>query len=368
MQFIDLKTQYAQIKEQVQENINNVLEHGQFIMGPEVKQLEAELAETANAKHVLAVGSGTAALHVALLALDIGPGDEVITTPFTFIATVSMISLCGATPVLVDVQPDTYNIDPEKIEEKITDKTKAIIAVDLFGQCADYKALKSIAKKHDLKIIADAAQSFGAKQNNLPVGTFGDITTTSFYPAKPLGAYGEGGACFTEDDTLAKKMRRVFNHGQDEKYDHACIGINARLDSLQAAILLSKLTIYEKELERRQVIANKYDEALQNNITTPTIKPENQSSYAMYTVLAENRDDLRKYLSAQGIPTAVHYPVPVHLQPAFKNLGYKVGDFPVSERIAKHVVSLPMHPYLTDEQINKVATAVKQFATEMVTE
>lgn len=361
MQFIDLKTQYANIKTKVQNNINQVLEHGQFILGPEVKKLEVELANFAKVKYALAVGSGTAALQVALMALDVGLGDEVITSPFTFFASASTILLAGAKPVLVDVDLDTYNIDPNKIEEKITDKTKVIMPIDLYGQCANYASITEIAKKYDLKIIADAAQSFGARQDNINVGNFGDITCTSFYPAKPLGAYGEGGACFTNDYELALKMQKIHNHGQDGTYNHLCLGINARMDSLQAAVLLAKLSVYEAELSKRQIIAEKYNQLFRDIAITPFIKPNNYSSYAMYTLRVKHRDQLKKHLAEEGIPTAVHYPMPVHQQPAFKNLMNISENFPCSEILAKEVLSLPMHPYLTDEQIIFIADTVKNF-------
>lgn len=359
MQFIDLKTQYKRIKGLIQTNINEVLEHGQFILGPEVKQLEHQLADYAQVKHALAVGNGTIAIQVALMALELKPGDEVITTPFTFIATVSMLLLMGLKPVFVDIDPKTFNIDASKIEEKITSKTKAIMPVDLYGQCADYDAINQIAKKHNLYVLEDAAQSYGAKQNDVKVGNLATITSTSFYPAKPLGAYGEGGACFTNDDELAIKMRKIHNHGQEGLYNHLCLGVNARLDSLQAAILLAKLTIYNDELTARQLIAKKYDELLKDVVITPYILPKNYSIYAIYTIQVHDRDAVRKHLTEKCIPTAIHYPKPVYLQPGFLNLGYKNGDFPVCEKVSAHVLSLPMHPYLTDEQLKFITDEIK---------
>lgn len=359
MQFIDLKSQYQRIKDAIQTNINQVLEHGQFILGPEVKQLEQQLAEYANVKHALAVTNGTAALQVALMALDLKPGDEVITTPFTFIATVSTLLLRGLKPVLAEIDEKTFNIDPNKIEAKITAKTKAIIPVDLYGQCADYDAINQIAKKHNLYVLADAAQSYGAKQNGVAVGNLADVTTVSFYPSKPLSAYGEGGACLTNNDELAAKISRIRHHGQEGTYNHVCIGINARLDSLQAAILLAKLKIYNDELAARQIIAKKYDDLLAGTVITPYILPKNYSVHAIYTIRVKNRDAVRKYLAEKNIPTAVHYPKPVYLQPAFSDLGYKKGDFPVSETAANEVLSLPMHPYLTDAQLKFITDEVK---------
>ncbi len=363
MQFIDLKAQYHRIKEEVQQNINQVLEHGQFILGPEVGQLEEKLKQFTHSKHALAVSSGTTALQVALMALGIGPGDEVITSPFTFIASVTSILLVGATPRLADVDAKTYNIDPEKIEKAISPNTKAVIAVDLFGQCADYKAIRAIAKKHNIKLIADAAQSFGASQHGVPTGRFGDITTTSFYPAKPLGAYGEGGACFTDNDELAAKMRHIHNHGQDVTYNHLCLGINARLETMQAAILLAKLTIFADELSQRQKIADFYNKHLNGEVTRPFIKPENNSSYAMYTILVQNRPQIQQSLKAKGIPTAVHYPKPVHLQPACEKLGYKQGDFPIAEQLSQQVLSLPMHPYLSESQLRMITDTVNELVS-----
>lgn len=358
MQFIDLKTQYQRIKKTIQSNINTVIEHGQFILGPEVRKLEEELSEFAEVKHTLAVGNGTLALQVALMALDLKPGDEVITTPFTFIATVSMLVLLGLKPVLVDVDKDTFNIDPNKIKEKITSRTKAIMPVDLYGQCADYDAIHHIAKQHNLIVIADAAQSFGAKQNGRRVGNLAKVTCTSFYPAKPLGAYGEGGACFTSDADLAAKMRRIHNHGQDVTYNHLCLGLNARLDSLQAAVLLAKLEIYEDEIHARQIIAKRYDALFNGKVETPKILEKNTSIYAQYTIKVNNRDKLKKALMDKHIPTAVHYPIPVHLQPGFKHLGYQVGDFPISEMLANQVLSLPMHPYLSEAEQESIVRAL----------
>lgn len=363
MQFIDLKSQYQRIKQSVQTNITHVLEHGQFILGPEVKQLEKSLAGFAKVNYALAVGNGSIAIQVALMALDLKPGDEVITTPFTFISTISMMLILGIKPVLVDIEADTYNIDAAKIEEKITNKTKAIMPVDLYGQCADYDAINKIAKKHNLYVIADAAQSFGAKQNGVYVGNLADITISSFYPAKPLGAYGEAGGCFTNDPELAQKLRRIHNHGQEETYNHLCLGVNARLDSLQAAILLAKMEVYADEIEARKRIAKRYDGLLKATVKTPTIRSNNESIYAMYTIEVNHRNVVRKHLQDQGIPTAVHYPKPVYMQPVFVNLGYNKGDFPISERTAEWVLSLPMHPYLTEAQQDKIAEAIKQCIT-----
>lgn len=365
MQFIDLKTQYQRIKKTIQANINDVLDHGQFILGPEVKKLEQSLSDFAHVQHALAIGNGTIAIQVALLALDLKQGDEVITTPFTFIATVSMLVLLGIKPVFVDIDPNTYTIDPTKIEEKITAKTKAIMPVDLYGQCADYDAINQIAKKHNLRVIADAAQSFGAKQNGVYVGNLADITCCSYYPAKPLGAYGEGGGCFTNDAELALKMQRIHQHGQEGTYNHVCLGVNARLDSLQAAILLAKLEIYADEIIARHAIAKRYDTLLNGIVKTPTIVAKNESIYAMYTIAVENRDAVRNYLSKKAIPTAVHYPKPVYLQPGFMHLGYKQGDFPKSEKAANSVLSLPMHPYLTEEQQKFISESIKSCCNEM---
>lgn len=356
--FIDLKSQYARIKQEVDAGIAAVLEHGQYIMGPEIPKLEEELAAYVGVKHCIGASSGTDTLLIAMMACGIGAGDEVITSPFTFIATGEMIALIGAKPVFVDVDPRTYNIDPAKVEAAITPRTRAIMPVSLYGQCADMDALNTTAERHSLVVIEDAAQSFGATYKGRRSCALSPIGSTSFFPSKPLGAYGDGGALFTDDDNLAKLMREIRVHGQDRHYHHPRLGINGRLDSIQAAVLLEKLKIFPSELEARQRIAAAYDAQLGGKAVTPYIAPENLSAYAQYTLLVENRERVQAGLRAKGIPTAVHYPVPLNLQPVFANLNQPVGSFPVAEDLAGRVISLPMSPYLTDEQIGHISEAV----------
>jgi UDP-2-acetamido-2-deoxy-ribo-hexuluronate aminotransferase len=351
--FIDLKAQYEAIKPQVQARINQVLEHGQYIMGPEVKELEDKLAAYVGVKHCISASSGTDTLLIAMMALGIGSGDEVITTPFTFIATGEMIALLGAKPVLVDIDPKTYNIDPSKIAAAITSQTRAIMPVSLYGQCADMDAINAIADQHGLPVIEDAAQSFGATYKGRKSCALSTIGSTSFFPSKPLGGYGDGGALFTNDDALAKSMKEIRAHGQDRRYHHPRIGINGRLDTIQAAILLAKLERFEWEVEQRQKVGTSYTAQINKycpGITTPHIEAFNTSVFAQYSILVKNRDQVGGQLNKQGIPTTVHYPVPLHLQPVFAQLKQKEGSFPISEGIAKTVISLPMSPDLGVEQ------------------
>lgn len=357
--FIDLARQQERIKPDLDCRIQAVLNHGQYIMGPEIKVLEDRLAAYCGAKHAIALSSGTDALLVAMMALGIGAGDEVITSPFTFIATGEMIALLGATPVFVDIEPDTYNIDPCLIEAAITPKTRAIMPVSLYGQCADFDAINTIAARHNLPVIEDACQSFGATCNGRKSCSLSTIGCTSFFPSKPLGCYGDGGACFTNDDTLAVQMRQIMAHGQDRRYHHPVLGINGRLDSLQAAVLLAKLEIFEDEVTQRARIGARYSELLGTTVVTPALREGNTSVYAQYTVLVPNRDTLQQRLQEQGIPTAVHYPVPLHLQPVFGYLEKPAGSFPVAEAAAERVMSLPMHPYLSEIELKTIATAVK---------
>ncbi len=367
--FIDLKTQYAALKEDINARIQTVLNHGQYIMGPEVAEFENRLAEYVGVKHCISASSGTDTLMIAMMALGIGAGDEVITTPFTFIATGEMIALLGAKPVFVDIDPQTYSIDPTKIEAAITPKTKAIMPVSLYGQCADFDAINLIANKHGLPVIEDAAQSFGADYKGKKSCSLTTIGSTSFFPSKPLGAYGDGGALFTNDDNLAKAMRVIRAHGQEKRYVHSRIGINGRLDTIQAAILLAKLDRFDWEVEQRSKIGARYTQLIQqlnlqnsaNQVITPFIEPHNTSVYAQYTVRVKNREEIQQKLKDTGIPTAVHYPVPLHLQPAFQFLGQGEGSYPVSECVAKEVMSLPMGPDLdadTQTQVVKCFTQV----------
>ncbi|HEY3927234.1 MAG TPA: DegT/DnrJ/EryC1/StrS family aminotransferase [Candidatus Koribacter sp.] len=366
MEFIDLKTQYKDLKETIDRRIAAVLHHGQFIMGPEIMELEKELALRTGSNHCIACASGTDALMIALMALEIRPGDEVITSPFTFIATAEMIALVGATPVFVDIEPDTYNLDPRLLRKAITPKTKAIMPVSLYGQCADIDAINEIAG--DIPVIEDAAQSFGATYKGQQSCNLSTIGCTSFFPSKPLGCYGDGGACFTNDDALARKMRQIRVHGQDRRYHHPVIGFNGRLDTLQAAILLGKLTAFDGEVKKRAEVGARYTELLRKDVKTPTVPPHNTSVYAQYTVAVENRVVVQQYLQQRGIPTAVHYPISLHMQPAFAYLGLGKGSFPESEHAAERVLSLPMHPYLTAADQLRVANSLIECSKAVVAE
>ena len=354
MQFIDLKAQYRRVEVDVNQRIQTVLNHGQYILGPEVVELEQQLAEFVGVKHAIGVSDGTTALLIALMALGIGVGDEVITTPFTFIATGEMIALLGAKPVFVDIDPQTYNIDVNKIESAITSKTKAIMPVSLYGLCADFDAINAIAAKYQLPVIEDGAQSFGASYKGKKSCGLTTIGCTSFFPSKPLGCYGDGGACFTNDDELAKKMREIRVHGQDRRYHHPVIGLNGRLDTLQAAILLAKLAVFPQEVEQRAQLGARYSQLLADKARTPIVPEGYDSVYAQYTLEVEAREVLVAALQAQGIPTAVHYPIPLHLQPAFANLSLGEGAFPVAEAAAKWVMSLPMYPDLSVADQDKI--------------
>lgn len=358
--FIDLATQQERIRPDLDRRIQAVLKHGQYIMGPEVRELEEKLAAYCGAKHAIAVSSGTDALLVAMMALDIGPGDEVITSPFTFIATGEMIALLGATPVFVDIDPKTYNLDPILLEAAITPRARAIMPVSLYGQCADFDAINAIAAKHNLPVIEDACQSFGASYKGRKSCALSTIGCTSFFPSKPLGCYGDGGACFTSDVALAKKMRQIMSHGQDRRYHHPLLGINGRLDTLQAAVLLAKLEIFDEEVAARAQIGTRYSELLSGVGATPYIAPGSSSVYAQYTIQVEGRDEVAKKLQEKGIPTAVHYPVPLHLQPVFSGLNKPAGNYPVSEKTANRVMSLPMHPYLKENDQTAITDSIKE--------
>lgn len=358
MQFIDLQTQYKKLQQNIQQRINRVMEQGQFIMGPEVQELEQQLANYVGVKYCIAVGSGTDALQVAMMALEIKPGDEVITSPFTFIATGEMILLLGAKPVFVDIDPKTYNIDPNLIEQVITPKTKAIMPVSLYGQCADMDEINAIAKRHQLPVIEDGAQSFGATYKDKKSCGLSTIGCTSFFPSKPLGCYGDGGACFTDDEQLATAMRYIRVHGQSKRYYHTTLGINSRLDTLQAAILLAKLEIFPEEVKARRQIGERYSQALMDYVQTPYIEPYNTSVYAQYTIQVDHREKLQTYLQSQGIPTAVHYPVPLNLQPIFLHLNQGKGSFIQAEAAAQRVLSLPMHAYLSEMEQRQICDAI----------
>ncbi|MCC8421423.1 DegT/DnrJ/EryC1/StrS family aminotransferase [Photorhabdus thracensis] len=356
MQFTDLAAQQSRIKDKIDANIQKVLTHGKYILGPEVAELEEKLMAYTGAKYCITCANGTDALQIALMAIGLKPGDEVITPGFTYIATAETVALLGGIPVYVDVKPTTYNLDPALLEAAITSKTKAIIPVSLFGQCADFDEINAIAEKHNLIVIEDAAQSFGAIYKGKRSCNLTTISCTSFFPSKPLGCYGDGGAIFTHDEELAKIIRQIARHGQDRRYHHIRIGINSRLDTLQAAILLPKLDIFEEEMAMRQRVAANYNQALNaiGIITTPYIEPHNLSAYAQYTIRVKNRDELQRRLKEQGIPTAVHYPIPLNKQPAVaSNIALPVGD-----EIAQEVISLPMHPYLSIDLINKISSSI----------
>jgi len=363
MQFVDLKAQYRRLKQGIDARIQAVLDHGQFILGPEVVELEERLAARTGSKYCITCASGTDALLLALMALGIGAGDEVVTSPFTFFATGEMIALLGATPVFVDIDPDTYNIAPDKIEAAITPRTKAIMPISLYGQCADFDAINAVAEKHGIAVIEDAAQSFGATYKGRQSCNLSTIGCTSFFPSKPLGCYGDGGACFTNDDELARRMFELRNHGQDRRYHHVSIGINGRLDTIQAAVLLAKLDVFDDELALRRKSAAMYDRLLGDAVRVPVIRDGNTSAYAQYTIEVDERDALESALKQAGIPTAVHYPVPLHLQPVFAGMNHGHGSFPNAERAGHRVLSLPMHPYLEEEQIVRIAGEVRRIAS-----
>ena len=371
MQFIDLKKQYSRLSSDIKQRIDNVLEHGQYIMGPEVAELEKKLSKFASSKYCLSCSSGTDALLIALMAKGVKPGDAIITTPFTYIATAEVISLLGATPVFVDIYPETFNINPNGIPEAVKKakgmglNPRGIIPVDLFGLPARYRLIDDIAKELNLFILEDAAQGFGGSIRGRRAGSFGDIAATSFFPAKPLGCYGDGGAIFTDSDELYSLMESIRVHGKGEsKYDCDRIGLNGRLDTIQAAILIPKLDLYEEEIRLRQEVANLYSENLtgNKNIQTPFVPKDYQSVWAQYSILLENskkRENVIESLGNEGIPSVVYYQKSLHIQKTFKNLGYKMGDFPISENVSSRILSLPMHPYLDQLSIDKISEIIK---------
>jgi UDP-2-acetamido-2-deoxy-ribo-hexuluronate aminotransferase len=361
MQFIDLKTQYARLKTSIDLCIHQVLDHGQFIMGPEIAQLETQLAEFVCSKHCLTVASGTDSLEIALRALDIGPGDEVITVPFTWISSSEVISLVGATPVFVDIDPVTFNIQVDQIESKITKNTKAIMPISLFGQMPDFSRINEIALEHGLTVIEDAAQSFGATQNGKRSCGVSTIGSTSFFPAKPFGCYGDGGALFTSDDSLAEKMRAIRNHGGIVRHHHTCVGMNGRFDTIQAAVLIAKFPTFAWEVERRSEIGARYSDLLRDCCVVPEVQAGNTHVYAQYTIRHPNRDQLAVHLKANGIPSAVYYPKCLHEQPVYQSLGYTWGSLPESERASREVISLPMHPFLTNEDQDLIVDCIRKF-------
>jgi len=355
--FANLQYQYQLYKNDIDANIQAVLKKSNYIMGEEVQQLEDELQNFSGSKHAITCSNGTDALLLAMMAMGIQPGDEIITTPFTFIATAETIALLNAVPVFVDVDPETFNIDPNKIEAAITEKTKAIIPVSLYGQPADMDEINAIAKRQNLKVIIDGAQSFGATYNNQMEVHHCDIFTTSFFPAKPLGCYGDGGAVFTNNDDYAEKIKMMRVHGQNKRYQHKYIGMGGRLDTLQAAVLLVKLRHYKNEIAMRQAVAGKYSSLLNLGII-PKNKIDRSSVWAQYTIRVTNRNFVQKNLQSKGIPTAVHYPIALHMQECFQYLGYQQGDFPIAEKIGNEVISLPMNPFVTDDEISFITNAI----------
>ncbi len=358
MEFIDLKTQYQKYQTEIDARMRAVLEHGKFIMGPEIAELEQALSQYVGVKHCLSVASGTDSLEIALRALEVGPGDEVITVPFTWISSAEVILLVGARPVFVDIEPKSFNIDVDLIEAAITPRTKAIIAVSLFGQMPDYQRINQIAEKHGITVIEDAAQSFGATQHGRPSCGVTKISSTSFFPAKPLGCFGDGGALFTDDDELAHRMSAIRTHGGIQRHHHPYVGMNGRMDTLQAAVVLAKLPHFEWEVQQRNQLGARYSELLRDVVGVPEVLEGNTHVYAQYTIRVANRDALGARLKEAGIPTAVYYPKCVHEQPVFAPYGYQRGDFPIAEQAASEVLSLPMHPFLELDQLKQVADQV----------
>ena len=361
LDFIDLAAQQQQLRPQLERNLHRVLHHGQYILGPEVRELEARLAAYTGARHCITVASGTEALLISLMALGIGPGDEVITTPFTFVATAEVIVLVGATPVFVDIEPDTCNIDARLIEAKISPRTKAILPVSLYGQPADMDAINAIAARHGLPVIEDAAQSFGATYKGRQSGNLSTLGCTSFFPSKPLGCYGDGGAIFTSDDALAQACREIRVHGQSQRYVHTRIGVGGRMDTLQCAIVLAKLDRFDQEIAQRQAVARRYHDLLGTDTHVvnplPWPQPDRTSVFAQYTLRVPDRDALQARLQAAGIPTAVHYPVPLNEQPAYAHLCCP-DCTPVARQMAREVMSLPMHPDLSEADQDRIVSAI----------
>lgn len=363
--FIDLKAQQQAIFPFLWERLDRVLAHGQYIMGPEVRELEERLAAYVGVKHAISCSSGTDALLMALMAYGVGPNDAIFTTPFTFIATAEVIRLLGATPVFVDIDPQTFNLDPETLAEVIVGlkknpltshlRAKGIIPVDLFGQPADYDRINAVAREHGLFVLEDAAQSFGATYKGRRAGSLAEVAATSFFPAKPLGCYGDGGALFTDEDQIAEILRSIRIHGQgSHKYENVRLGLNGRFDTLQAAVLLAKLEVFDHEVPARQEVARRYSDALKGRVTVPYVSPACTSVWAQYSILSDQRTMLQDKLRQAGIPTAIYYPIPLHRQGAFAHLGYKSGAFPVSEAAAARILSLPMHAYLSAVQQERI--------------
>ena len=358
--YLDLKAQQRPIRAELDAAIARALDNCSFCLGPDVAQFEKDFATFCGAQHCVAMNSGTSALHIAMLLLGVGPGDEVITTPYTFIATSWAISYCGAKPVYVDIEDSTFNLDPKLIERAITPRTKAVMPVHLYGQPCDLDPLLAICRKHSLPLVEDAAQAHSAKYNGKPIGTFGEISCFSFYPAKNLGAAGEGGALVTNDAAFAARARALREHGSTKRYHHDEIGFNYRMEGLQGAVLGVKLKHLAKWQEGRRRVAMRYHELLKNTPLRLPIEPDYaKSAWHLYTVRHPRREELKAHLDANGIGNAVHYPMPLHLQKAYASLGHKPGDFPLAEKASSEVLSLPMYAELTDEQIERVAQVVK---------
>jgi UDP-2-acetamido-2-deoxy-ribo-hexuluronate aminotransferase len=365
MEFIDLKSQYQRLKTEIDKGIQRVLDHGQYILGPEVVELEERLAHYTGSKHCIAVANGTDALQIAQMALGIGPGDEVITPGFTYIATAETVALLGAKPVYVDIDPKTYNLNPVLLETAITPKTKAIIPVSLYGRCADFDVINAIAVKYGIPVIEDAAQSFGAAYKGRKSCNLSTIACTSFFPTKPLGCYGDGGAIFTNDDEVAKVMRQIARHGQDRRYHHIRVGVNSRLDTIQAAVLLAKLPYLDKEVAARESIAKSYTKIFgaSGKIVCPEIDEDGVSAWAQYTLQVSNRTKVQKELDGIGIPTAIYYPLPLNKQPAVADLEVAL---PIGDYLAEHVMSLPISLDLTVDRLSKALEVIESVATQDV--
>ncbi len=362
MEFIDLKTQYRKYKKEIDEAIHEVLDSSQYIMGPQVREVESMLADFVGVKHCITASSGTDTLLMSMMALDIGPDDEVITTPFTFISTVETISFLGAMPVFVDIEPDTYNINPALIEAAVTPKTKAIMPVGLFGHMPDLHAINAIAEKHNLPVIEDAAQTFGSTLNGKLSCGMTTIGSTSFFPAKPLGCYGDGGALFTDSGDLAESLKAIRIHGGAARHEYTRIGINGRFDTIQAAVIKTKLPRFPEEVARRNAIGHRYNDLLDDICAVPVIRDNYTSTFAIYTVRIPERDRVAACLKEKGIPTSVYYPTPIYAQPAYKSLAISKEAFPVTEEVCKEVLSLPMHPWLTEEAQDFIVESVKESA------
>ncbi len=360
MQFIDLQAQYQAYKSEIDARIAEVLDSSRYVLGPQVEELEARLGEYVGAKHAVACASGTDALMLPLLALGVKPGDEVICPSMTFMSTAEVVCLIGATPVFVDIDETSYNLDPCQLEAAVTDRTQGIIAVDLYGQCADYDAIAAVAQKHSLFVLEDAAQAFGAQYKGRKACSFGAVAGTSFFPAKPLGAYGDGGMVFTDDDGIADIVASLHVHGKGEnKYDNVRIGTNSRLDTIQAAVLLAKMNHFDDEIQMRQTVAQRYDEGLRDVATVPKVLEGHLSVFAQYCVRCPDRERVQAALKEADVPTAIYYPVPLHLQAAYAHLGYQAGDLPVCEAVAKDVLALPMHPFLQPGDQDRIIELVR---------